>query len=290
MRNIRKSVIALAALISVNMLFSQTPEQLRSYLPEIAGWTLADETEVFDSENLYDRIDGAAPLFLENNFVEMTSLEYKKGDDYITIQAYRHATPEDAFGMYASERSDEMEHFDFGGEAQGDATNLFFFAGSIYVKMWTNSDDDVAATLRSVGKALSEKIDAKAAYPAVTQLFPVKGKIAWSDYYITKGYIGHEFLKSVYVAKYKPEDTEFQLFVLDGKTAEGVGETLAAYFKFSGQPETDFVKDNIFIIKDKYNGDIPVLIKGQYLIGVYNDNGATVPNAHEWIIEMAKGL
>lgn len=44
----------------------------------------------------------------------MTSMEYKKGADYITIQAYRHATPEDAFGMYSSERSSDLEFLPVG--------------------------------------------------------------------------------------------------------------------------------------------------------------------------------
>jgi hypothetical protein len=79
-----------------------------------------------------------------NNFREMTSVDYKKGDDYITIQAYRHATPEDAFGMYASERSAELTYLPrVGGEAQGDDENLFFFAGTIYVKTSSHSETEV---------------------------------------------------------------------------------------------------------------------------------------------------
>ena len=70
--------------------------------------------EVFNPDNLFDRINGAAPLFIENNFREMTSMEYKKGSEYITIQAYRHATPEDAFGMYAAERSSDLAYLPVG--------------------------------------------------------------------------------------------------------------------------------------------------------------------------------
>jgi len=90
-------------------LIAQTPDGLKSWLPPVDGWTVSGEVEVFNPDNLFDRINGAAPLFLENNFREMTSMEYKKGADYITIQAYRHATPEDAFGMYSSERSSDLE-------------------------------------------------------------------------------------------------------------------------------------------------------------------------------------
>jgi hypothetical protein len=103
----KRGIIFGILLFSVFKLSAQTSEQLKSWLPNVDGWELFPETEVFNPDNLFDRINGAAPLFIENNFREMTSMEYKKGDDYITIQAYRHASPEDAFGMYASERSTE---------------------------------------------------------------------------------------------------------------------------------------------------------------------------------------
>jgi hypothetical protein len=288
MKYIKLSIIAFLALSPARLLIAQTPEQLKSWLVDVPGWTLSGETEVFDPDNLFDRINGAAPLFIENNFVEMTSLEYKKGDDYITIQVYRHATPEDAFGMYASERSDELAHFDIGGEAQGDAKDLFFFAGRIYVKMWSNSSDDVKKILHTIGKELSDKIDAKASYPAVTKAFPEKGKRAWSESYITKGYIGHEFLKSVYSAKYEYEGQSFQLFVVDGKTKDDIRKVLDSYAGFTGQPAV--ADEGDIVIADRYNGDIPVVWKGQYLVGAYNENGETVKNAAEWLKEITGKL
>jgi len=289
MKYLGQAIIAFFASLLIQSLPAQTPEQLKSYLVDVSGWTLSGETEVFDPDNLFDRINGAAPLFIENHFVEMTSLEYKKGDDYITIQAYRHATPEDAFGMYASERSDELAHFDIGGEAQGDAKDLFFFAGCIYVKMWSNSSEEVENTLHAIGKGLADRIDADAAVPPVAKVFPAKGKLPWSETYITKGYIGHEFMQSVYVAKYEDADGQaFQLFVVDGQTKDGARKTLDSYFKFTGQQPVN--EEGSLVIKDKYNGDIPVVWTGQYLIGAYSENGETVANADERLREIAGKL
>lgn len=47
---------------------AQTPDELKSWLPPVDGWTVSGEVEVFNPDNLFDRINGAAPLFLENNF------------------------------------------------------------------------------------------------------------------------------------------------------------------------------------------------------------------------------
>lgn len=269
-------------------LIAQTPDELKSWLPPVDGWTVSGEVEVFNPDNLFDRINGAAPLFLENNFREMASMEYKKGADYITIQAYRHATPEDAFGMYSSERSSDLEFLPVGGEAQGDKTNLYFFAGNMYLKMWSNASGDVSKELQVIGKALAEKIDAGAGYPPVIRLFPEQGKIPYSAAYITSNYIGHEFLRAVYTMKYEKDGQSFQLFVLDGGSPDGVKDVLIQYMAFTKQ--SDELKEGGLLVKDRYNGDIPVLWKGRYLVGVYNENGDMIAGADVLLKELAEKL
>lgn len=255
----------------VYSLSAQTPAELKAWLPATEGWTISDKVEVFSPENLFDRINGAAPLYLENNFREMAQMEYTKGDDYISIQAYRHASPEDAFGMYASERSSELTFFPIGGEAQGDDSGIFFFAGNIYVKMWSSAQENVSETMRAIAAHLAGNIDATAGYPPVVNAFPKEDMIPHTETYVTANYIGHTFLNMVYTAKYKIDNKTFQAFVVDAKSADGAKDILNKYFTFTKQP-LDFVEGNL-IIKDRYNGDIPAVWKGQYIIGVFSENG-----------------
>lgn len=280
--------LLLLFLLPVCPLKAQTPDELKSWLPAVPGWTISDEVEVFNPDNLFDRINGAAPLFIENNFREMTSMEYKKGADYITIQAYRHATPEDAFGMYSSERSSDLAFLPIGGEAQGDKTNLYFFAGNMYLKIWSNATGDVSSELQTIGKGLAGKIDSDAAYPQLIRLFPEEGMVPYSAGYITSNFIGHEFLRTVYTARYELGGQSFQLFILDGKTAEGVKGVLDQYMAFTKQPQV--AEEGELLIKDRYNGDIPALWKGRYLIGIYNENGDTITGGDQLLSKMAETL
>lgn len=264
-------------LCTVYSLSAQTPAELKSWLPVTEGWTISDKVEVFSPENLFDRINGAAPLYLENNFREMTQMEYTKGDGYISIQAYRHASPEDAFGMYASERSSELTFFPIGGEAQGDDSGIFFFAGNIYVKMWSSAQENVSETMRAIAAHLAGNIDATAGYPPVVNAFPKEDMIPHTETYVTANYIGHTFLNMVYTAKYKIDNKTFQAFVVDAKSADGAKDILDKYFTFTKQ-SLDFVEGNL-IIKDRYNGDIPAVWKGQYIIGVFSENGDKIAGA-----------
>jgi hypothetical protein len=258
--------------------FAQTPQALQAALPSVEGWTVSPETEVFNRDNLYERINGAAPLFLENNFQEMTSLTYTHGGDYITIQAYRHATPEDAFGMYASERSSDMTFYPgIGGEAQGDEYGLFFFAGNIYVKMSGNGEsEDFSPALKAIAKGLAKNIDNYAGYPDLFQYFPREYSSPHTQAYITKNYIGHEFLKPVYTANYNIEGVEVQAFVIDGKTRDGAQKILNDYLKFTKQTQTAS-EGKLLTIEDRYNGKIPITWRGQYLIGAFSAGGSDFP-------------
>ena len=257
----------------VGQAHTQTPETLKSYLPLVEGWAITPEIEIFNQDNLYERINGAAPLFFENNFREMTSMVYTQGDDYVTIQVYRHATPEDAFGMYASERSTDMTFYQgIGGEAQGDGYGLYFFSGSMYVKISASDENEnTSSAMQQIAKGLAEKINQDATYPPIFANFPKQGAIPHTEAYITKNYIGHEFLKPVYTVNYELNGKKFQVFVLDAKTAENAKNILDTYFKFTKQTEP--FSEGKLLISDRYNGNIPVIWKGHCIVGAFNEQG-----------------
>jgi hypothetical protein len=267
---------------------AQTPAELKSWLPPVEGGTIDEKVEVFNPDNLFERINGAAPLYLESGFQEMTSMEYKKGEEYITIQAYRHATPEDTFGMYASERSPDLEFYPFAGEAQGDAGNVFFFAGNIYVKMWGYSEGDISGTLQQIARGLAEKIAPNAGYPAVLQAFPAANKVAHTEAYITSNYIGHEFLTNVYTTDYMVDGKKYQGFVIDAGTPEAARETLVKYYAFARQ--TVDPQLGVQTIADRYNGDIPVIWQGRYLIGIFSSDSTPMPGAEAFLAAIAASI
>jgi hypothetical protein len=258
--------------------YSQTPQQLHAAMPQVSGWTLSPQIETFNRDNLYDRINGAAPLFFENNFQEMTSMVYTSGNEYITIQAYRHATPEDAFGMYASERSSDMEHYPgIGGEAQGDEYGLYFFTGPVYVKMSANDESErINAAMKAIASGFAGKIEFNNAYPPIINSFPKEGAIPYSAAYISQSYIGHEFLKPVYTVNYELLGRKFQAFVIDAETTANAKQVLTDYFKFTRQEES-FSEGNL-LVRDRFNGSIPFVWKGRYLIGAFDENGNDFPN------------
>jgi hypothetical protein len=269
--------LALLAILLPRPATAQTPLQVKEWLPTVAGWTLSGEIEVFNPDNLFDRVNGAAPLYIENNFRELSSHEYTRGEEYITVQVYRHATPQDAFGMYAAERSTDLETLSIGGESQADASSLTFFAGHLYVKMWSNNDDN-SDTLRAIAAALARAIDPRAGYPGVLALFPAEDKIPCSETYTTANFLGHDFLKGVYSALYRHENTTYRLFVINTGASSLAEQLLLRYFAFTGQPAS--FEAGELLATDRYNGDIPLLWHGAYILGIVVESGPPLPSAH----------
>jgi len=114
--------------------------------------------------------------------------------------------------MYASERSLDLTFYEIGGEAHRDNNSLFFFAGSVYVKVRSSiSTDETGEDIRQIAGALAAKIASNATYPTVIKAFPNENKIPYTEAYITSNYIGHEFLSKVFVCQYKKEGLIYQL-------------------------------------------------------------------------------
>ena len=217
-----KIVYLITLLIALPVLtVAQTPDELFAWFPDVKEWNKPETKEVFNPDNLFNRINGAAPLFIENGFKEMTACDYTKGEDYITIQIYRHATPEDAFGMYSSERSTDLTFYKIGGEGHGDNGSFYFFSGSLYVKIRSSEEnEETGEAIRKIAGTLAAKADPDANYPKIIKSFPKENKSPYTEAYITANYIGHEFLNKVFICQYVKDGLNYQLFVIDAGTTD----------------------------------------------------------------------
>ena len=273
-------IILFAALVWVQTTTAQTPAEIKAKMPQVAGWSIDETVEVFDSDNLYDRINGAAPGYILFNFKEMTSVEYKQngtGDNlpYITIQTYRHATREDAFGIYASERPSESSFINVGAEGYQEGAMLNFFVDDLYVKMESPSDDEhVVKAILQIAREFSRNINPQPVFPVQLQWLPADNKITRSELYIPSGFLGHEFLNNAYTANYLVEGKKYQLFIIDAGNVDQAKETLTKYLQFAKQNTR--LREGRLTIRDRFNGDLECQWAGRYIWGIVNDSNAPV--------------
>lgn len=254
--------------------------------PQLKGWNHTVSKDVYTPENLWDLIDGAAESYLAYEFIDLHLADYEsKSGITIHTEVYRHSSLNNAYGIYASERSPEYQFIDLGGQAYLDEGVLNFFTGNFYVKLYsTDEGKTVQEGLLTIGKAVFEALDQGNALPELLSLFPAKGSLPYGINYIAQNFIGFEFLHSAFTASY---EEGYRLFVIEGKDADEILEMVRAYLAFTKQ-EVDPSAESTFVIKDPYNGSIPVIISGNHLLGILDGPGNR--NASLGLAELERNL
>jgi len=234
--------------------------------PKLKGWKLVVSSDVYTPGNLWDLINGAAESYISYDFVDLHLADYqdKEGIE-IHVEVYRHSSSNNAFGIYSSERSPEYNFQDIGTQGYLDEGVLNFVTGQFYVKLYsTGSEDGIQESLLKIGRTVSDHLKQENEWPHLLTLFPEDGKRKHTDHYTRENFIGLDFLHSAFTAEY---EGDYRLFVIKGKDKTEILDMVSAYLAFTKQ-EVNSEKETSFIIKDRYNGDIPVVLTGSFLAGI----------------------
>jgi len=260
----KKSGLMLAALFSGTVLFAG-----EGAFPEIKGWKLQVDKVVYNTDNLWEVINGAAELYLAYNFQELYQAVYSAGNEReVKVELYRHDTPVNTYGIYTAERMPDYTFIEMGVQGYTGEDILNFFTGCYYVKISSYGGNAVdEETLKSIAGKVSLSLDQQGSWPGEIFLFPAEGKLPWSDGYVASNFLGYSFFRSAFTARYSATG-EFTLFIIHGRGAD-VGPALDKYRELVKQ-ENIIQKDSISIIQDPYNGKVYITRRGQYLVGVLN--------------------
>ena len=128
----------------------------------------------FDSENVYEKINGRDQMFLSLGFVRLDVLPCElAGQGTFEIFIYDMAEPENAFGIFAAMRSDDpawQRPNIIGTVAQN---GVFFFKGRYYVCLiGSDTTAPLIEMIKAAAVQLAETLEGYSVIPAVAQKFP----------------------------------------------------------------------------------------------------------------------
>jgi hypothetical protein len=268
-------------------LSSQSPDPANLF-PDIVGWQKKGASESYSPENLYKYINGAAENFLNYGF-NLLAVQNYANDQGQTLSAeiYFHGNPENAFGIYSSEKPAVGDYFELGSQGYAEAGILNFICSAYYVKLngfeLGPGDQDILATL---GRALVGKINTKSALPKILHTFPGAGKIPNSERYILNNFLGYEFLHSAYTADYRVDGQAFQLFIIAAGSEADARVMLEKYIALDKEKPGQGIQPGPLTVNDPYNGSIRIFWRGAFICGC---SGQT-PAAAEYIAALVKKL
>lgn len=192
--------------------------------------------ESFDAQNLSDKINGKAELYLSAGFSSLSSQRFKdKNDANLWIEAfvYDMGNGENAFSVFSAQRRDGGATLELTPYAYRTPNALFFVHGSYYIEVIASE-----ATDRAFGpmKLLAESfIAATAARTPVIQekdLFPRQGLVPDSMALISADAFGFEHLNQVYTAEYEFENGQMMAFLSRRQDGRAAQELASAYQEF----------------------------------------------------------
>ena len=235
----------------------------------------------YSPENLYQYIDGGADIYLLYDFKILLHQEFKRGATELTVDIYEMGNIEDAFGIYAAERSPGYKFVSIGGEGYRDKGILNFLQDHYYVKL-SGSGANVDGFLDQWARLLSARIGGTRTLPALLEQLPREHRSAHSEQYVRKDPLGHAFLAPAYIVTYAQGKQESKLVISiagNAQEAKSRSATLATHFKESGEcasaPE---LGEGGIRAKNNYEGSLIGRTQGRYLIALLNppQNGAEI--------------
>lgn len=264
----RSALILVLAVLAASQAVASVPS-VGPPPPKVDGWTLSGEGRSFGPANLYEYVDGAAELYLSLGFQNLWVGEYANGrGGSAVVEIYRHESPVHAFGIYSQERPRQGNYLSIGAEGYLAPPYLNFLIGDAYVKLSADGLGDRAEEiLRAFAEATVSGLAGEARLPSAVGLFPKDGKVAHSERFAARDFLGYDFMRSGFTADYVAEGQRFRLFVIQTSIPGDVQEMLRRYLDRAGLP-TDNLREGIHVVADKYNGEVAVLWKGGSLGGV----------------------
>jgi hypothetical protein len=249
-----------------------TPSVMETYFPDIEGFSKSGDIAFYNPENLYDKIDGAADMYLNYGFEELAVLTYKKPENQsISVEIYRHKDADYGFGIYSMERYSGTTNFvDIGTEGYYESGILNFYKNCYYVKISAYHLDDEENVLNQIARKIANALPGENKLPEIFENFPERNRMANYEHFDPANFMGYDFLRNAYSTYYSiPGSSDyFTFFIIRGDSKEDCREMLTSYFDYIHH-EAVKVKGGLYIVEDPYYGKVGMYWKGNFIRGTF---------------------
>jgi hypothetical protein len=197
--------------------------------PTVEGWTQAGEVRVYNAENLWEYIDGAAVLFEEYGVRTCMTADLSATGVSVTVDLYDMTSPLEAVGVFKTESA--VGGVNLSGvtiAALAPPYQALMVKGSTYAKVNAYEGELTEAEGRRLLQGLAASLPGDTVMPQEFSLLPEAGKVAGSEGYQPVSYLGLAELNSCLYANYEATDGEiWDGFVVLPSAAATVWDALA---------------------------------------------------------------
>jgi hypothetical protein len=265
-------------------------------IPEVAGFTPLTPVESYNPDNLSDKIDGKAELYLSAGFKEMSCRSFGLGGSggaHVDVYLYDMGSAQNTFAVFSGQRRPGSPTIPLTANAYATANALFFTQGKFYVEIVADrASETLQKSLGDYATALLTKLPSEGKAKDQAALFPKEGLALDSVRLNATDTFGLEGLNNVLTGEYSLKAGKTTAFVAVHDTPEQAQAEAKRYL--------DFLAANGYqkVQAPGAPGDIPVLaldnsfemvfVEGRTLAGVHD--ATTLAVALELAAKLRTGL
>lgn len=184
----------------------------------LSGLTPMSPTEFYNADNLFEKIDGRAPVYQNYNIQQLRCRSFNvlaAAGSYVDIYEYRFGSPIDAFGMFALERDPKGQPLDFAPDGYSGEMGCYFRQGAVYVQIIASDvKPETIALAKAIAQNRAKELPADDRGLAGRRKLPAAGMIADSVAFVPENAQGQADFKDVFQAKYKFDGAELPFFIM----------------------------------------------------------------------------
>lgn len=200
------------------------------------GLVALEKPECFGPENLSDKINGKAELYLSAGFERLCSQRFaRKGkpEKWMESFVYDMGSSRGAFAVYSMQRRPQGKKLDLAAFAYKTENALFFAHGRYYVELVAATDQEgFVRQLCSFGRNFAQTIEAGEEALKELALFPGRYLVPESLGLIRANAFGFQGFEDVFIARYDLDGEELTAFLSRRSSAREAAALARSYCRY----------------------------------------------------------
>jgi hypothetical protein len=255
------------------------------------------KAETYNTDNLYEKIDGKAPMYQEAGFVKLTAQRFAaKSNSEIAFELYIYDmnNAKNAFSVYSRQKRADVTDMDDVPKGYKTSNAIYLFAGRYYIEMVGFAEtQELIEAMRGIAKKLIAQLpsDEKDKIKELSYFPP--GTVAGSWKLQLNNAFGFDGLSNTYSAQYKVNDKTVTIFFSKCANADEARKIAKSYNDFlisndakSIPPAGELLKAINANVLDFYGTSEIVFAAGSFVGGVHEaDNRQAAEKAAEVLME-----
>jgi len=207
-----------------------------SFVPLPEGIEPLTSTEIFDTRNLSDKINGKAELYLSAGFNRLVSQRFRDDratDLWMEAFVYDMGNSQNAFSVFSAQRRQDAESLGLAQYAYRTPNALFLIHGRYYVEIITSKvSGQVLQPVRMMAETFIRNTPSEATAVNEMALFPKQELVKNSMVLISSDAFGYDAFDKIYTAEYEFDDHRLMAYLSHRRTPEQAKELASNYTVF----------------------------------------------------------